>query len=236
MESVIDAYAIHFKRLADSVCDLLNVMGRIVTHVTEIAELSIVLVSVIFYSIVTALMGATSRQDLTDFSASPTRASPLPHLVDVDNPSGHDIGTVDNSLRDIPEGYSRDASVLKVDGQIHFIPADISLANPPYIAPAIPPHLKDCELYYTTIDLEHPEDSGFLLQDRVRLTINGQRLVCAREYAKTALETLESRREINFNEEGGITLGESKRGGLELRDRVYVGPAEWLLRVLAEEP
>ena len=40
---------------------------------------------------------------------------------------------------------------------------------------------------------------------------------------------------VTVNEAGGLDVGEEKRGKLELRNRVYVGPAQWLIRVFIEE-
>lgn len=59
-----------------------------------------------------------------------------------------------------------------------------------------------------------------------RLTIDGQSLSRSPGYIRMVLE--------NF-ERGRIARGETVRAKLEFLDRVYVGPTEWLLRVMMEK-
>lgn len=68
-----------------------------------------------------------------------------------------------------------------------------------------------------------------------RVTIDGQCLTCNTGYANNMLLNLERTR---YDDSGGgemVLVSESKRAQLELGKRVYVGPAEWLLRVLKQE-
>ena len=96
---------------------------------------------------------------------------------------------------------------------------------PPPTPPAIPPHLKDCEFYYNrdnTVIVDHVENSHMLNDDGqpiVRITVDGVSRICSPEAAKDFLQSLEPK----------------KRGILEMKNRVYVGPVRWLVRVLIEE-
>lgn len=60
MGSVIDAYAILFNLLGDSVCEFLTAMRYVMTHVIAIAVLAIILLSTTFYTMVTTLRGVLS--------------------------------------------------------------------------------------------------------------------------------------------------------------------------------
>ena len=80
------------------------------------------------------------------------------------------IGAIsaDASFADIPNGASRSAAAIKLDGHTHIVPADLPAA--------IPPHLADCEFYNNTVDLNDVEDPNVLLEGSLqvaRITIDG---------------------------------------------------------------
>ena len=129
------------------------------------------------------------------------------------------VVTVDKSLADIPNGSLADIIAMKINGHLHVLPTELP--------PAIPPYLKDREVFYNKVDMKFHENSKLLLVGRgqmVRLTICGRRISSGPGCVKMVLE----------NYDRMSVSSESERGVLELWNRVYVGPAEWLVRVLEE--
>ena len=241
MEPIIEAYAIGFKRLANLIRDLLNALGCLMRHIVEILAFPIYFLAITFYAIVMTLVGVAPRQDFPHYPFTPSSTL---YSVDLDNSSNESsnnsdllsFSQVDGSLTRIPDGCVKSASL----GHLRITPPNPPPASPDHLPPppAIPPHLKDCEFYYKNVVedlLEIPpllNDGG---QPIVRLTVDGVRQHCIPGFAKSFLQSLETMRPTTVNDAGGFDLGEEKRGKLELRNRVYVGPAQWLVRVLIEE-
>ena len=253
MEPIIEAYAIGFKLLADLIRDLLNALKCLMMHIVAILAFPIHFLAITFYTIVMTLMDVAPRQDFPHLPSMPTHTRPtlssaeLEGLVDVEGSVQHEGSSNNISewsfIRNgvdwrgkTPDGRVKSAPI----GHLRIVPSNSPSASyhsfsPP---PAIPPHLKDCEFYYNDVGVDLvgkspvPDDGG---QPIMRITVDGQSHHYVPESAKTFLHSLESLRMVTVNEAGGRDVGEEKRGKLELRDRVYVGPARWLLRVLIEE-
>ena len=250
MEPAIEAYAIVSRRLAYTVCDLLTAIRCVTMHIIAILIFPIFLLSITFKTIVTTLMSMTLPQNAPHHPAPPTHDSPTSHSVDLyessSNSSGNSsvpidlkyIGHVDGLLTDIPEGCVRSATVVKINGRLQITPADPPPGNYLGPPPAIPSHLKNCEFYYNSVDIDLIEHTSRLQNGQpqvVRVTVDEHCRTCAPGYAKVFLESLEAGRLVSFKDDGGVELSDSKRGKLEMTNRVYVGPVDWLLRVLIEE-
>lgn len=241
LEPIIEAYAISFKRLAHLIRDLLNASRCLVRHIVVILAFPIYFLAIIFRTIVMTLAGATPRQDFPPYPTTPTHTSATPYSLDLDSPSNElsnksDFVLFSHMVTKLSGGRGKSASV----GHPRIIPPNPPPGGPDDLPPprAIPPHLKDCEFYYNNVDIDiascpPPLDSCGL--PNVRITVDGESKTCVPGYAMTFLQSLESTRPVTVNEAGGFDLGEEKRAMLELRDRVYVGPAQWLVRVLIEE-
>lgn len=229
--SVIEAYAVFVKRLADSAYDLLAALGCIILYTIVIATFLILYISATFYIIITTLNGMNPRQeaDLDNLSA----------VVDVQSgiPDEAIATTVDKSLNTTANRSLIKVPILQVNGR--------SLETEPQVPttellPAIPWYLKDYEFFYNTADMNLPENARLLTAEDgkptySRLTICGRCLFSDPAQVKSVLQHLELERVTEFSlEEGIIESCESVRGKLELGDRVYVGQAVWLLRVLEE--
>ena len=233
MSSVIEAYAILLQNLNESVRDLLTALGCVILHMIALAVFPIDCLLATFYSIVTSLMGVTPRPkvDMNSLCEATGLDSNEEGTVN-EQGSINEVGAIsaDASFADIPNGASRSATAIKLDGHTHIIPADLP--------PAIPLHLADCEFYYNTVDLNDVEDPNVLLEGSLqvaRVTIDGQCLTCNAGYANNMLLNLEHTRYVDSGGGEMVQVSESKRAQLELGKRVYVGPAEWLLRVLKQE-
>lgn len=125
-----------------------------------------------------------------------------------------------DDLREVAE-----APTIPVNGS----PPGTEPQAPTPLPPAIPPYLEDCEFYYNTVNMRLSKNSSLLVVGGLqvaRLTIDGQSLSRSPGYIRMVLE--------NF-ERGRIARGETVRAKLEFWDRVYVGPTEWLLRVMMEK-
>ena len=260
MEPIIEAYAISFKRLADLDRDLLKALRCLMMHIIAILAFPVYFLAITFCTIVMTLMGVAPRQDAPQQDApqqdfphhpfAPTQTSPTLSAVDVDSTSNEFISNSDlitinqvggisqvgGWLGKIPDGRVKSASV----GHPRTISSNPPPASSSYLSdpPAISPHLKDCEFYYNDLDEEPLENSAMLNdggQPIVHITVDGVSQIYLPGDARTFLQNLENKRTVTFNDAGGFDRGEGKRGKLEMRNRVYVGPVQWLLRVLIEE-
>ncbi|KAL9071745.1 MAG: hypothetical protein Q9161_004009 [Pseudevernia consocians] len=225
--SVMEAYVILLNRLADSVYGFFTALGYITLYTTAIAAFSIVCLLAPFYIIVTSLIGVTPRQE-----AGSTHVRTTAKVQS--DPRGllHEMiaATVDKSQANLPSGSPNNNTVVKINRHID--------ARPTELPPAIPPYLKDCEFYYNTVDMNLIENYSLCLKGRlqvVRLTIDKQCISNGPGYIKMVLENLERGRMPKLSKrEGVFERSKNKKAMLELRNKVYVGPAEWLLRVLEE--
>ena len=253
MEPIIEAYAIGSMRLVDLIRDLLDTLECIMRHIVAILALPIYFLAITFCTIVMTLMDVAPLQD---FPHHPSMPTDYPPTLSSGGPEGS--GDLEGSV--VLEGSSINNSEWGLirnmagwrgktpDGRVKSAPVGqlrAVFSNPPSasshnfsLPPAIPPHLKDCEFYYKDVDVDIEGKSPVLNDDGqpiVQITVDGKSHNHVPESAKTFLHSLESLRRVTVNEAGGLDVGEEKRGKLELRDRVYVGPARWLLRVLIEE-
>lgn len=227
IDPIMEAYVILLKRLADSVYGFFTALGYIMLYTNAIAAFSIVCLSAPFYIIVTSLIRMTLRQEAGSIHVHATaevQSGPCGLLDEIIAP------TVDESQADLPNGFSNNNTAVKINRHIHTLPTELP--------PAIPPYLKDCEFYYNTVDMNLIENYSLCLEGRlqvVRLTIDKQSISSGPGYIKMVLENLERGRMPKFSErEGVLERSKNKKAMLELWNRVYVGPAEWLLRVLEE--
>lgn len=118
-----------------------------------------------FYALVKSLMDVTPRQEV-DMDGLCEATGLHPNEESTTNEQGtineqgsvNEVGAIsaDASFADIPNGASRSATAIKLDGYTHIIPAALP--------PAIPPHLADCEFYYNILDLNDVEDPSVLLE------------------------------------------------------------------------
>lgn len=220
-------FAIRFKCLSDSVDDLINAMKLITLHLFVAAVFPIVCLSATFYIIVTSLIGVTSWPffiivaSLMDVMTGQELEPDIARTVAEQQCNEAFAVNVGRSLADISNGSSKSTMGVKKDRHVRFLSTDL-------LPPAIPSHLKDCDFFYNTADMDLVDNSTLLLKGKlrqVRLTMDGQHIWCSVKKPKMVLKKCERR---------GVR-GESKRGRLELGSRVYAGPAEWLVRVLKEE-
>ena len=217
MYSIIEAYIVLLQRLADSVCGLLTALGCVMLQIIVVAVFPIVCLFATFYIIMTSLAGVSPLQELSESSVTAELQA-------------HEVGTVtaDNSPADIINGSSESATAVEDGGHTYILST-----NP---LPAIPCHLKTCEYFTNTVNLNLLEAPFLLVEGdliQVRLGVGQRCFVCGLGYAKMVLENLI--KELNVRGPDGVGCAENERGRLEMGTRVYVGPVEWLLRVLMEE-
>ena len=240
MGPIIEAYATGFKRLVDLIRAFLNALGCLMMHIVVITASPIFFLTITFYTIVTTLVGFGPRQGFRLCPFMPKHTSPTLNPGSSNESSNSSdllsFSHVDGSLPQNPHGRVKSASV----GDLHITSPNPPPASPDYpsLPPAIPPHLKDCEFYYNDVNIDHVEKSptfGFTGHPVVRINIDGVTHVCMHGRARYFLENLEDKMTVIENDDGESDLIEEKRGMLEMRDRVYVGPVQWLVRILIEE-
>ena len=241
MIPIIETYAIGFELLADLISDLLNDLISLMIHIVVMIALPVYFLAITFYTIVMTLLGVAPQQDFPHHPVTPNHISPTPSSVEPDNasnegnsnPKHYLIGQVGGWLKKLPDGRVKSASVGHL--RINTPPTSADSLSPP---PAIPPHLKNCEYYYHDLD-EELLDKSVTINDGgqpiVRITVDGVSQLLFPESATTFLQSLESIELGTVNDDGVLELSQGKRGKLEMRHRVYVGPVQWLLRVLREE-
>ena len=229
---VIEAYAVFVKRLADSAYDLLAALGCIILYTIVIATFLIVYISATFYIIITTLDGMTLRQEADIDNLRPA--------ADVQRGMADEAiaTTVDESQTTTANGSLTDVPILQINGRSLETELQVPTTELP---PAIPGYLKDYEFFYNTADMSLAENARLLTAKEgeprySRLTTGGECLIGDPAKIMRILQALELARVTKFGmEEGIIECCESARGKLELGDRVYVGQAWWLLRVMEEK-
>ena len=228
--TIIGAFAIGFECLADLIRDFLDFLRWLMRHLVTIPLQNVI-----------ALVVVGPEQDFPHHPFTPTHTS-----VGLDSSSS---GLSNNSaLVDLKLISHLHQSLTKIldervnganIGHQRIVSPNPLPPSPNYLSPppAIPPHLKDCEFYYNNVDLDPVQDSPLFKSERpiVRITVDGLSQTCDPESAKIFLQNLDTLRKITVSNAGILDLGEEKRGKLEVKNRVYVGPAQWLLRVLMEE-
>ena len=221
MEPIIETCAIGFTRLADLIYDLLNLLSALsclMWHIVVILASPIYFLTITFYTIVMTLVSVAPRQGFRHNPFTPKHTPPTLYPVSLDSSSNESSNSSD----------------------LLITPQDPPPASPDShsLPPAIPPHLKDCEFYYNDVDIDHVEKSptyGFTGHPVVRLNVDGVTRVCMHEIARNFLQNLPETTTIGGSNADEPDFVEEKRAMLELRDRVYVGPVQWLVRVLIEE-
>ena len=214
-EPAIETYAIGFERMIGHVRDLLATLICIMRHILAILVFPIYLLAVGYCTIL--IPEAFPHHPLTRINSSPTLNS-----VDTDS-SSHESQSPDECVKGASVDHLR-------------IPSpNPPPASPDYpsLPPAIPEHLKECEFYYNDVNVDLATHSPTLDlggQRKVRLHVDRVTRTCTSGHARAWLEVLESQ-----TGDGDLEPGEQRRAQLELGDRVYVGPASWLIRVLMEE-
>ena len=217
MYSIIEAYIILLQRMAKSVYGLLTALRCVMLDIIVVTVFPIVCLFATFYIIMISLAGVRPLQEVGDLSVT----------AEVQT---HEVGAViaDNSPADMPKGSSESATAIEDDGHTYILST-----NP---LPAIPPHLKDCEYFTNTVNLNLLEPSVVLVEGdlvQVRLRVGQRCFICGSGYAKMVLENLI--KELMVRGPDGFGCAGNERGRLEMGTRVYVGPVEWLLRILMEE-
>ena len=215
MEPIIEAYA---TGLPDLVRDLLNASRCLMRHIVAILAIPICLLAILLCIISTTLLGVDPPQDSPHDPSTPTHTSPRPTYI---SPTVHSADNDSSSNESINNPRVTSAGV----GHLGMTPLITPPATPAHnpTPRAIPSHIKelDCEIYFNGCVI-----SG----ERVRLDINGITKMCDPAYAIRWLQSQES-----LTGMGDLNPGEEVRAQLELGDRIFVGPATWLIRVIKEE-
>ena len=215
MEPLIEAYAIG---LPDLVRDLSNASRCFMRHIVAIFAIPVFLLAIILCTIAQTLLGVDPPQDSPHDPSTPTQTSPRPTYC---SPTVHSADDDSSSNKSIDNPRVTSAGV----GHLGMTPLNPPPATPAHHPPprAIPSHIKelDCEIYF---------NNTVINDERVRLDINGITKTCDPAYAIRWLQSQES-----LTGMGDLNPGEEVRAQLELVDRIFVGPASWLIRVIEEE-
>lgn len=239
LESTIETYALGFNLLADLIREFLDVSKDLMMQIVLMLAFPIYFLAIILFTIVLTLLGVAPRQDFLLPRSTPTHASVELDSLRKERSNSSDskaIRHADRSRLKTSDGRAPGAFV----GHSRINTPRPPSASPNYLSlsHAIPPHLQDCEFYYNNVDIDIVENSPMLKSSErplARITVDGESHTHNTVSAKRFLENLETERRMTVNNAGIFDLGEEKRGKMELKNRVYVGPALWLLRVLMEE-